>query len=384
MPKNPRACADCGCRLSQYNLDDQCAACARDRRFQAAPSPIIPDQIWADTDVQAAIESWDFGQASKLIREKARLRQDDMASMTGLSQSFLSMLEAGRRRLTSLDKAARFLEGLGTPNALLAPPFRQREPHPAAALAQTGPGRIDIRHVTDGTTDLNRLAAQAAVQSLQFTDGITKSNVSDVELEGLEATLTQIAGDYVHASLDQVFTDLVSTRDRLFALLNGRQPLAQTRELLLLAGTSCLLLAHASQNLGDEDAAIAQLQTAWTFAEQSDCNDLRAWVKGTTALIAEWSSRPQTALHYTQQAIRLASGGETRVRIAAIEARAAARIGDRRTAIAALEELKRAREQSAAHDALTRFGGLLTFPEATQRELPQERSRAPESNFSRS
>ncbi|MCZ0990411.1 helix-turn-helix domain-containing protein [Streptomyces diastatochromogenes] len=369
MRKDARACVGCACRLSQYNLEDRCAACSRDRQWEAHPRPSIPDAVWLDPDVQAAIASWDFGLASRLIRERAGLRQDDMAFMTGLSQSFLSMLEAGSRRLTNLDKAARFLQGIGTPDALLTPPFRENAaPVTPGRATYSGPGpdRHDTLPATHDVTDLNVLAAQAAGQSLHFADEITKTNVSDVELEGLEATLTGIANDYVHAPLHKIFTNLVRTRDHLFSLLNGRQPIGQTRELFLLAGTSCLLLAHASQNLGDEDAAIAQLQTAWTFAEQVDHNDLRAWVKGTAALIAEWSTRRQTALDYTRQAIQLAPGGETRIRIAAIEARAAARVGDRATAMAALEDLQRAREQKAAPDALTRFGGLLTFPEAKQ------------------
>lgn len=367
MRKHARACAGCGCRLSQYNLEDRCAACARGKRLGAHPVPHVPDTVWLDLDVQSAITAWDFGRASRLIRDKAGLRQDDMAFMTGLSQGFLSMLEAGNRRLTNIDKAARFLQGVGAPDALLGPPFRGHSALSTPAHApQFGYGRDVIWPAVSDTTNLNELAAQAAVQSLQFTDEITKSNVSDVELERLESALTQIAVDYVHAPLHQVFTDLVATRDRLLFLLSGHQPLGQTSELLLLAGTSCLLLGHASQNLGDEDAAVAQLQAAWTFAQQADNNDLRAWVKGTAALIAEWSTHRKTALDYTRQAIRLAPGGETRIRIAAIEARAAARIGDRGTAMAALQELQRAREQKAAPDALTRFGGLLTFPEAKQ------------------
>ncbi|MFB7114021.1 helix-turn-helix domain-containing protein [Streptomyces sp. NPDC056291] len=368
MPRSPRACAGCGCRLSQYNLEERCAACARSRNLAVPPGPSIPPEVWNDGRVQNAIAAWDFGAASRLIREGAGLRQEDMASMTGLSQSFLSMLEAGSRRLTNLEKAVTFLEGIGTPDALLAPPFRRHEAHPAPPSPRTGAshGLVNPHPASGGAADLNQLASQAAAQSLHFTDEIAKSNVSDVELEGLQAALAQAATEYVHAPLHQIFTNLVSTRDRLFALLNGHQPLGQTRELFLLAGTSCLLLAHASQNLGDEDAAIAQLQTAWSLAEQSDHNDLRAWVKGTAALIAEWSSRRQTALDYTRQAIQLSPGGETRIRIAAIEARAAARIGDRGTAMAALEEIKRARERSGAPDTLTRFGGLLTFPEAKQ------------------
>lgn len=366
MPRPARVCADCGCRLSQYNDEDRCSACARVRLLDTRLQRRVPDTVWQHPEVQSAIAAWDFGRASRLIRERAKLRQDDMARMTGLSQGFLSMLEAGTRRLTSLDKVARFLNGMETPDALLPPPFREHHavltplPHPE-------PSAVDLQVATgEQATDLYELATQAAAQSLQFAEAVTKSNVSDVELEGLESRITRIATDYVHAPLHPLFHDLLSTRDQLFSLLSGHQPPGQTRELYLLAGTSCLLLAHASQNLGDQDSAVAQLQTAETLAEHADNDDLRAWTKGTAALIAEWSTHRHTALAYTRQAIRLAPVGETRVRTAAIGARAAARVGDRNTALAALKELEYAREQQTAPNGLTRFGGLLTFPEAKQ------------------
>jgi hypothetical protein len=51
--------------------------------------PSIPDEVWADIEIQTAIAVQDFGRASRLVRERVGLRQDDMAFMTGLSQSFV-------------------------------------------------------------------------------------------------------------------------------------------------------------------------------------------------------------------------------------------------------------------------------------------------------
>ncbi|MEU6230810.1 helix-turn-helix transcriptional regulator [Streptomyces sp. NPDC047042] len=369
MPRHTRVCVDCECRLSQYNDEDRCATCARDRRLTPRLQHLVPDSVWSDPEVQVAISAWDFGRASRLIRERAKLRQEDMAHMTGLSQGFLSMLEAGTRRLTNLDKVARFLNGIETPDALLPPSFREHHAATLTPLPFPRPGRlgVDVPATTgERAADLYELATKAAAQSRRFAEVVTHSNVSDIELEVLESRITRIATDYVHAPLYPLFHDLLSTRDQLFSLLSGHQPPGQTRELYLLAGTSCLLLAHASQNLGDQDSAVAQLQTAGTLAEHAGHDDLRAWVKGTAALIAEWSTHPHTALEYTQQAIRLVPVGETRVRTAAIGARAAARVGDRDTALAALMELERAREQPTDPMGLSRFGGLLTFPEAKQ------------------
>nr|WP_243659546.1 XRE family transcriptional regulator [Streptomyces sp. BK205] len=293
-----------------------------------------------------------------------------MAHMTGLSQGFLSMLEAGNRRLTNLTKVARFLNGIETPVALLPASFRERYAAPAILPSPAPGAEPPVVKLPGGSgeqaADLHELAAQAAVQSLRFAEGVTASNVSDVELEALEADVTRIATDYVHAPLHPLFNDLVLTRNKLFSLLNGRQPPHQTSQLYLLAGTSCLLLAHATQNLGDQDSAIAQIHTAWTLADHAAHDELRAWVKGTAALIAEWSTHRHSSLEYTQQALRYAPEGETRIRTAAIAARAAARVGDRTTALAALQELERARDQRTDPDGLTRFGGLLTFPTAKQ------------------
>ncbi|MEH0653192.1 helix-turn-helix transcriptional regulator [Streptomyces scabiei] len=58
----------------------------------------MPDHVWFDPDVRIALAAWDFGQASRLIRLRGSLRQGDMAQLTGLSQAFLSMLEAGTRQ----------------------------------------------------------------------------------------------------------------------------------------------------------------------------------------------------------------------------------------------------------------------------------------------
>ncbi|MEU9429044.1 helix-turn-helix transcriptional regulator [Streptomyces sp. NPDC048342] len=367
MQKHGRVCGGCGCRLSQYNQEPLCATCARGQRLVACSAPRVPDTVWRETEVQAAIAAWEFGRVSRLVRKAAGLRQDDIAFMTGLSQGHVSMLEAGSRRLTSLEKVAQFLNGIGAPDALLPAPLGGVQ---QAASTPLAPERTSLNEGNSGggrqTSDARNIAARAAAQSLQFVEEITNSNVSDVELVKLEAEVARLATEYVHAPLHSLFEDLLSTRDSIFSLLKGRQPPRQARELFLLAGTSCLLIAHASQNLGDEGAAIAQLQTAWTLAEHADRDDLRAWVKGTAALFAEWSPRQQAALDYAQQAMLLASGGETRARIAAIEARTAARVKDSDRAIAALDELKRARELRAEPGGLTRFGGLLTFPVAKQ------------------
>ncbi|MFB7114019.1 helix-turn-helix domain-containing protein [Streptomyces sp. NPDC056291] len=79
----------------------------------------VPEHVWLDPEVETALTDWDYGRASRLIRLRGGLRQEDMARITGLSQAFLSMLESGNRRLTNIDKIMEFLTGLGVPAELL-------------------------------------------------------------------------------------------------------------------------------------------------------------------------------------------------------------------------------------------------------------------------
>nr|WP_302185318.1 helix-turn-helix transcriptional regulator [Streptomyces sp. GMY02] len=87
----------------------------------------MPDRVWRDPEVREALAAWEFGQVSRLVRQRGSLRQDDMAQLTGLSQAFLSMIESGARRLTSIDKIIQFLAGLGTPADLVSLPLPRSE-----------------------------------------------------------------------------------------------------------------------------------------------------------------------------------------------------------------------------------------------------------------
>jgi hypothetical protein len=207
------------------------------------------------------------------------------------------------------------------------------------------------------------LTAAAARDSLAFASWAETSNVSAATLDHLSYEIARIAINYVHAPLLPLFHDLTGLRQHAFDLLQtGRQHPTQARELFFLAGTTCLLLAHASQNLGDSASAMAQVRAALTCAEQADHNGLRAWTHGTAALIAEWTHQHRRAIEFAQRGQPFAPSADSRVRLASLEARAAARTGNQHLALDALDRAARARDGAAVQDQLDEFGGLLTFP----------------------
>lgn len=222
--------------------------------------------------------------------------------------------------------------------------------------------------VPDRGVDAHRLAASAAHASLEFAGWADAEHVAPTVVEHVSRELSRIAVDYVASPLFPLFCDLVGLRDSLFDLVRGRPNPRQARELFFLTGTACVLLAHASQNLGSPCAAMAQTRAAWACAQQADHHGLRVWVRGTQALIAEWTRRPAEAVAFATSGQTYRAGSDSHVRLAAIEARALARLGDVSAALTALGKARKVREAPAlSSDDLTAFGGLLTFPTAKQR-----------------
>lgn len=214
------------------------------------------------------------------------------------------------------------------------------------------------------STDPRRLTVAAAEASFEFLTW-AENQLSGAVLDHVMSELQRLAVAYVHQPVMPIFLDLVQLRGATFGLLKNRPYPRQSRTLFFTAGTVCALLAHASQNLGNSSAARTQAAAAWACAEQADHPDLRAWVRGTQALIAEWTDSYSQAVSFSLDGQRYATG-EQMVRLAAIEGRSLARSGDADGAVHAVVRAARARDSVGDPDELGELGGILTFPHAKQ------------------
>lgn len=210
------------------------------------------------------------------------------------------------------------------------------------------------------------VATIAASQSLLFATQAAEAGVSGGLLEDLLSEIGRLAIEYVHTPLWSMFEDLVATRDVIFGLLDRRQRPNDARELYFLAGTTCLLLAHASHNIGNRQAAFIQLQSAATCAEMAQRGSLHAWCRSTEALINEGLGRPRVAIDSAVEGQQFKACGESRAMLAGIEARAAARIGNHERALAAIERFRAERDRPGPPDDVCQLGGVLSFPAAKQ------------------
>lgn len=144
-------------------------------------------------------------------------------------------------------------------------------------------------------------------------------------------------------------------RDTTFRMLEQTKRPAQLVDLHLAAGMSCALLASASFDLGQSDAALAQTRAADRYADMAGHPGLRAWAAGFTGLIAYWDDRPAEAVQVIEAAISQAPAGRARARLGAIQARAWALMDNPqevRSALAAADGALEAGPTDDLHDVV--------------------------------
>ncbi|MER6424474.1 helix-turn-helix transcriptional regulator [Streptomyces sp. NPDC001137] len=201
--------------------------------------------MWQNPAVTAALADWDFGTAFRLIRQVASLRQEDMSVITGLSQSFLSTLESGTRRLLNIDKIIPVLERLGVPPHVAPLPL----PGPAAQNQSQDPGPQPTLLPTPGWE-----SPLAIAKRLNAT---TSSNTDLATIAILEQGVTDLVDRYETEGPHRLAPEAVDLRNFIQDRLDGRQPPRQRESLFRLAAQASGLLGYMAVNAGRESIAEA-------------------------------------------------------------------------------------------------------------------------------
>lgn len=248
---------------------------------------------------------------------------------------------------------------------LLRPPTARPDRNGGGSLAaRETPGISEVGHRPGRE---GQMIAMSAGRARDFLTRIEASNVGAETLDQLADDLRRLVVAYLQQPLPTLLGDLVGTQDRAFGLLEGRQPPAQTRDLYLVAGITCGLLAMASRDLGADHDARTQARTGYACADNAGHDGLRTWIRGLQANIAHWSGRWADAVRYARLGAEPAarSRGTAVVLLASSEARALGALNRFTEARAALTRAAQARER-VQPDELDDLGGLCNFIRPTQ------------------
>jgi len=245
---------------------------------------------------------------------------------------------------------------------LFGPPYGIEALRPTWRLDAAASGRGSARTDWEG-----QVITMSADRARDFLGRIEVSNVGAETLDQLTADVRRLIVASQQQPLPSYLGDVVATQDRAFTLLEGRQRPERTRDLYLLAGITCGLMAYASQDLGARHDAMTQARTGYACADNAGHDGLRAWTRGIQSLITYYSGRLEDSLHYAQSGAQAAarSRGTAGIWLTSSEARALAALNRLNEANTVLARATEARER-VEPDELDSLGGLCSFSRPRQ------------------
>lgn len=255
------------------------------------------------------------------------------------------------------------------------PPPLPDQPLIAVALDPAAPDAASAarRHRRDrmftgapvGPSTDEEVIMDAAGQSAEFGEWAEATNIGSTTLEQLDEDVRRLAREYLSNPPLPLMLATLRVRNRVFTLLEGHQHPNQTRQLYLIAGRLCGLLAWMAGDVGRHSEAETQARTGWLCAELAGADGLRAWIRATQSKVAYWDGRIQESARLADDGLRFAASDTARVLLASLGARAWARLGNTEDAHAALARAEEEREHAGEDEV----GGLLGFSEAQQSYL---------------
>ncbi|HEX5494207.1 MAG TPA: hypothetical protein VFX70_06510 [Mycobacteriales bacterium] len=190
-------------------------------------------------------------------------------------------------------------------------------------------------------------------------------NIDDLTLEQLRDGVAEQAAGFANVPRLELFGGVRLLRDRIFAYLDGGQPMRQRRDLYFMAGAACGMLAAVSDDLGYATAAMSHARAGHVFALEAGDPALTGWLYAVQSLISYWNSQPGRAREYARRGAAANPAGSVGVWLPALEARASGDLGDAegtRRAVTRAAEVRELVQPCPLDD----FGGLMAFNQAKQ------------------
>jgi len=182
------------------------------------------------------------------------------------------------------------------------------------------------------------LLAGAGLDTSELVARVKASDVSPATLDGLQITADRLCSEYPHMTSDRLRTEGQTWLRRITGLLDRRLTLSQHRDLLALAGTVALLLGCVEYDLGLRPDSEATRRAAFSLGEESGAANVMGWAQEMRAWFALTQGDYPGVVAAASAGQSMAPHESVAVQLAAQQAKAWARMGDRRQVELALEK----------------------------------------------
>jgi tetratricopeptide (TPR) repeat protein len=187
----------------------------------------------------------------------------------------------------------------------------------------------------------SEVLAITGMDTLELVGRLQRSDLDDATLNGLRIMADRLCSEYPFMPSDQLLIEGRAWLRRVTQMQGQRLTLSQHREILVQAGWIALLLGCVEYDTGDRQAAETTRQAALSLGTEADHADIQAWAHEMWAWMALTTGDYHGVIAAARSGTNVAPHSSVAVQLAAQEAKAWARIGDRRQSEVALDRGRR-------------------------------------------
>ncbi|NGO76763.1 XRE family transcriptional regulator [Streptomyces sp. YC504] len=185
------------------------------------------------------------------------------------------------------------------------------------------------------------ILAVSGMETLEIVSRLNRSDVDNATLDAIRMTTDRLCSEYASMPSAQLLIEGRQWLRRVVELHSKSLTLAQHREVLTLAGWLSLLVGCVEYDSGERHAAESTRRAALSLASEADAAEVAGWAHEMRAWFALTTGDYHGVIKAAQAGADVAAHHGVAVQLAAQEAKAWARLGDRRQVEVALDKGRR-------------------------------------------
>ncbi|WP_406378236.1 XRE family transcriptional regulator [Streptomyces sp. NBC_00197] len=185
------------------------------------------------------------------------------------------------------------------------------------------------------------ILAASGMETLEIVSRLNRSDVDGATLDALRITTDRLCSEYPYMPSGQLIIEGRQWLRRVVELHAKSLTLAQHREVLALSGWLALLVGCVEYDMGDRHAAESTRRAALSLATEADHPEVAGWAHEMRAWFALTTGDYRGVISAAQAGGQVAPHHSVAVQLAGQEAKAWARLGDRRQVEVALDKGRR-------------------------------------------
>lgn len=208
------------------------------------------------------------------------------------------------------------------------------QPIIAATFGTVTHALFPVAHRRDGNAEI---IAASGMETLDIVNRLQASDLDNATLDALRITADRLCSEYAYMPSAQLLHEGRQWLRQVGSLQSQRLTLSQHREVLTLAGWLALLVGCVEYDMGDRRAAESTRRAALSLGGESENPEISGWAYEMRAWFSLTQGDYRGMLAATEAGTELAPTHGVAVQLAAHQAKAWARLGDRRQVEVALD-----------------------------------------------